>query len=345
MWLTFVFAFLPSLAAIIWLFAVGASWETAACFVALAVFALPWTYFLFAEYLVRRSQAAAARVDSDDQPTSRTDRRFAGLYRRLPEKTKAKREARPPGRYEWRPVRLGLAFAFFLAFPSFLWFAYLAGQQTPGYAFALTSSPCGQSSCSRQTFQNLVNYNPAGWLPDPWGYSNPYSTALVFCPCPSCRWADSNGNYNIKGYPPEQDNPDEPDVTQPPVPNGLATTRASDFPNPGAGLVGGIDPGEGTTVSNVNFCPGVTALLNPQNIPGRGSPICATCLPYFMYVRGYDGYNYYNASCAPQTYVSNALCFACPSVSLCGHFPDLANAYFLQTLGFFVAMLFSFCRL
>jgi len=169
---------------------------------------------------------------------------------------------------------MGLAIGILLSLVACFWYMSVASDQIPGFVFALRPVPCGRSSCSREPNQNAVAYNPNAYFPDLYGNVNPAAISIVTCPCLGCRWADINGMLP-QGYSGSFVNGVFMVNLSDPVPGGYATSRPSDWPDPGTGAMDGFYQDISKVVDIVS-CPGVSPSPNPAGIRGRGNPLCAT---------------------------------------------------------------------
>ena len=201
------------------------------------------------------------------------------------------------------------------------------------------NSPCGKSSCSRDSDFNLWTgnynqiYNPAGWFPtgEYSSYDKLGTTDYVFCDFgESCRWADNN-KENIVRYT-EMTNPqctpnfDEPmndavdDETK--KSKSVATKRLEDYPNPGVGILGGFDACQ-KNPSQV-ACPGNIQGAAPITTKLSGRRVCSVCGHYkdtYKAVLGVpDEFGHApiwanpDIECAPKPDGSvNVFCMLCPA--------------------------------
>ncbi len=166
--------------------------------------------------------------------------------------------------------------------------AVWACESNPGCPL-LAASPCGASSCSRQTDLTSVVYSAAGFF---WSAVAPYTNfAPTTCMYTGCAWGDGNGR-NVTGYPPRANDTGSPDLAEPPCagqdPACIATTRAQDYPNPAIGVGGGYRPGfEPGSIARVTTCPGTVVLVGVDATRLAGRECCSYCLPFFRKHMGY----------------------------------------------------------
>lgn len=233
------------------------------------------------------------------------------------------------------PLHYGLVLAFLTAALTAIWFFLVASEHFP--ASYQSRSPCGQSSCSRTTNQALWPFAPHGYFPDRYGANDVKSLQFVMCHCPSCAWAGDNALYPpIIGF----GSPDGHTLNaSDPLPaGGLASPTqfqgaTNAYRDPAYGIAGGIEPGLGTTVNNVAFC------------PAQGRPICSRCLQYFRNTYGYTdpATDYW---CPTTLYPPEASysCYLCPMPGQCANVAAYAWAYGvlgLVLLGLFLTTLIN----
>ena len=187
--------------------------------------------------------------------------------------------------YRWLCAFNGFYLALVALRPTYLWY------QVHGYG----GSPCGQSSCSRNTSLALLGtvpptvYHPLGWFPRGEHAAYADRTHYMFCDL-GCRWADDSrlpiatyeafagggADLNYDAFVPHS--------------QGHVSQRAADYPNLGVGLVGGWWPrrravdgaGTGPCPGNARHetCPfGTTGTGCGPNATRHwhGRRICATC--------------------------------------------------------------------
>ena len=187
--------------------------------------------------------------------------------------------------YRWLCALNGVYLALVALRPTYLWY------QVHGYG----GSPCGQSSCSRNTSLALLGtvpptvYHPLGWFPRGEHAAYADRTHYMFCDL-GCRWADDSrlpiatyeafagggADLNYDAFVPHS--------------QGHVSQRATDYPNLGVGLVGGWWPrrravdgaGTGPCPGNARHetCPfGTTGTGCGPNATRHwhGRRICATC--------------------------------------------------------------------
>jgi hypothetical protein len=214
-----------------------------------------------------------------------------------------------------RQIGLGLSFFALILVLAFYW--NFAVEQNQGFSAFLKSSPCGQSSCSHQTNQDTYPYNAAGFLPSIFGETSSFSIKLTFCFCKGCMWASNNAG-NLYGYP-AINGTHLPDTSATPIANGgLATTNPANYQNGALGLARGVNPGAGSTVSNIVFCPGVSMLHLPNGVVGQAYVICAGCLNELRKQTGFTD-PLTDLSCPPSLYPpwTSGMCWLCPDPATC----------------------------
>ncbi len=198
----------------------------------------------------------------------------------------------------------------------FFWMNYLVQEMSvPGsWIFQLgVESPCGASSCSADPRQTTYPYNPNGRF-----NPSPYSRAL-FCPHASiCRWGDVNASAPPQGYAEKGDDMYAPDLDNPCVVGDLgcaqlATDRKQDYPDPGTGLIHGLQLG--SLVTQLDVCPDVDRFqIQPDGETlGTGLPVCAFCSAYMQREHKVA------TECSPVPGYNDASCFLCVDVSFYQH--------------------------
>ena len=205
------------------------------------------------------------------------------------------------------------------------------------------SSPCGRSSCTRDTSLSLLTavppvvYNPNGYFPagEHQAFDATGATSYVFCDFgDACRWADDNRQevrtYELLagGCEVNYDAPMEDET-------GFITQRLEDYPNPGLGVRLGWSPcRRANDQGGTSECRGQRrqATCAPESTGSdcnstvaskrvwTGKRVCATCATYedaFLSLWGaIDGYPTFadpDTTCIPKADRSvNVWCFICP---------------------------------
>jgi len=214
--------------------------------------------------------------------------------------------------------------------------------QVSGYG----ASPCGRSSCSRDTSLALLTsvpptvYSPHGYFPrgehrafDPLGVAS-----YAFCDFrDACRWADDD-KQQVRTYELLAGGC-EPNYAAPmPDETGFITRRPEDYPNLGVGVRMGWSPcRRANDQGGTSECPGnlrqatcppeatgtaCNASL-PQYRVWRGKRVCSTCSLYenaykslFGGVDGFPEFADPDVQCVPKPDKSiNPWCFICPGTS------------------------------
>jgi hypothetical protein len=223
------------------------------------------------------------------------------------------------------------------------------------------TSPCGESSCNRNTSYALrtsippTMYNPTGWFPrgEERAYDELGLSSYIFCDFREhCRWADDT-KEEVKTYELLTGgcmvNYDQV------VPNeqGFITKRAEDYPNPGIGVRMGWsacrranDQG-GTGECRGNYrqtrCPIQSNNLECNttisiNRYWKGKQVCSVCAlyrnAYKSLIGGVNGLPEFKdpeMECAPKPDASiNPWCFVCPGDNEAIDLPTLKKRMYTQ---------------
>ena len=236
--------------------------------------------------------------------------------------------------YRWMCVLNAVLFAVWTTRPLYFW------THVHGYL----GSPCGRSSCSRNTSLALLGsepptvYHPHGWFPrgPHAAYDANGRDRYMFCDL-GCRWADDN-HEPIKTYEQLAGGSSMLNYDRPvPGEAGFISRRREDYPNPAVGVAGGWSPGRrANSGAGTRECPGNYRQntcgfdhADPdtcnKTIPAqrywRGRRVCATCSEYEQTVKslfgGSDALPDYvdpELPCTPRD-TAYAWCIICPSSS------------------------------
>lgn len=168
--------------------------------------------------------------------------------------------------------------------------SWLADQSNQG-GF-LVSSPCGASSCSRQTDAGGIVFNANGFYFAPHPAFSDYDPTV--CMFSGCAWADSN-SMNVSGFYGDTaaNQSGCADFSAPctsPPSVCLAGNRSQDYPNPAIGIAGGMLSCFGSSrLDDVALCPGSHVVVSPTTgqTRVRGRQTCSFCVSYFRKHAGY----------------------------------------------------------
>jgi hypothetical protein len=194
------------------------------------------------------------------------------------------------------------AIALIVQYCTILFFATFVNASDP----SLDSSPIGKSSCSPETEQLDIPYNPWGWQ-----RSTLNQIHFLHCPFVGGRWADITGIApNV--YPASVLDPLVPNISLSTC-NGqvgcadLLTTRREDYFDRGMGLTHGWTKGA-TIDDGQTTCPLVDESAWNGQRSGRGRPICGFCSAYLAKYHGYTEWE--GPELCPGD-VDDPFCFIC----------------------------------
>lgn len=225
----------------------------------------------------------------------------------------------------------------FVGWSSLLYFVfYLRQQFFVSEVSGAFSSPCGRSSCSRDSsFSSSETYNPNGYFHA--GEKFDESEKYVFCNYKeSCRWSSASGEP-IQGYFPLSNNLPDYSRPKPKLENGAYEqggkigTRPEDYPDLGTGIAGGrkiagdvdepvLCPGNDFVGHTAGTFAPLSVAYNAYkirtfrrtNVAGLGRQICSVCSAAEDFDADTDTDPFDNHCSPPDGGGINVMCYFCP---------------------------------